>query len=36
MPGLRGLVVYFAAAAFFAWASLSVFRRLRPGFADMV
>jgi lipopolysaccharide transport system permease protein len=36
LPGFRGLVVYFAAAALFAWASLAVFRRLRPTFADLV
>jgi lipopolysaccharide transport system permease protein len=36
MPALKGLVVYFVLASLFAWASLILFRRLRPTFADMV
>lgn len=36
IPALKGLVVYFALASLFAWGSLVLFRRLRPGFADMV
>lgn len=36
MPSLVGLAVYFALASLFAWASLTVFRRLRPVFADLV
>jgi len=35
-PALTGLAVYFGLASVFAWASLMLFRRLRPGFADMV
>lgn len=36
LPMLSGLAIYFALASLFAWASLILFRRLRPGFADMV
>lgn len=36
VPAWRGLAVYFALAATFAWVSLRIFRRLRPGFADLV
>jgi lipopolysaccharide transport system permease protein len=36
VPALKALVLYFALASFFAWASLILFRRLRPVFADMV
>ena len=36
MPALKGLAVYFVLASLFAWVSLVLFRRLRPGFADMV
>jgi len=36
MPALKGLAMYFALATLFAWASLVLFRRLRPIFADMV
>jgi lipopolysaccharide transport system permease protein len=36
LPAWRGLAVYFALAAAFAWLSLRLFRRLRPGFADLV
>lgn len=36
VPVLRGLAVYFALASLFAWASLALFRRLRPRFADLV
>lgn len=36
MPALKGLAVYFVLASLFAWASLILFRRLRPTFADMV
>lgn len=36
LPALKGLLIYFALASLFAWTSLAVFRRLRPGFADMV
>lgn len=35
-PAVKGLVVYFLLSSLFAWASLRVFRRMRPGFADMV
>jgi lipopolysaccharide transport system permease protein len=35
-PALTGLAVYFVLASLFAWVSLVLFRRLRPGFADMV
>lgn len=35
-PPLKGLAVYFLLSSLFAWACLVVFRRLRPGFADMV
>jgi lipopolysaccharide transport system permease protein len=36
VPVFRGLVSYFALASLFAWASLALFRHLRPRFADMV
>jgi lipopolysaccharide transport system permease protein len=36
LPSWPGLAVYFALASLFAWGSLALFRRLRPGFADMV
>lgn len=36
MPSLRGLAVYFALSAAFAWLALLAFRRLRPRFADLV
>ncbi len=36
MPALKGLAVYFALACLFAWLSLTIFKRLRPAFADMV
>jgi len=36
VPALKGLAVYFVLAWLFAWGSLLVFRRLRPGFADLV
>jgi lipopolysaccharide transport system permease protein len=36
MPALKGLLIYFVLASVFAWASLALFRRLRPAFADMV
>ena len=36
IPGLKGLAVYFVLSSVFAWASLILFRRLRPSFADMV
>lgn len=36
MPALRGLAIYFVLATVFAWITLVLFRRLRPGFADMV
>jgi lipopolysaccharide transport system permease protein len=36
LPVWRALLVYFALAVLFAWLSLWVFRRVRPGFADMV
>src|SRR5258706_3521539 len=36
VPVLRALAVYFALASLFAWASLALFRRLRPRFADLV
>jgi lipopolysaccharide transport system permease protein len=35
-PSLQGLALYFAVACFFAWASLILFKRLRPSFADLV
>lgn len=35
-PVWRALAVYFILASLFAWASLRLFRRMRPGFADMV
>ena len=31
-----GLTAYFVLAFFFAWASLAIFRRFRPMFADWV
>jgi lipopolysaccharide transport system permease protein len=34
-PNLAGLAAYFLLASLFAWASLRVFRRLRPQFADL-
>jgi lipopolysaccharide transport system permease protein len=36
MPAMKGLALYFVLASLFAYASLVLFRRLRPGFADMV
>jgi lipopolysaccharide transport system permease protein len=36
MPALKGLALYLILASLFAWVSLVLFRRLRPGFADMV
>ena len=36
MPALKSLAVYFVLASFFAWVSLTLFRRLRPAFADLV
>lgn len=36
MPALKGLATYFVLSSLFAWVSLSLFRRLRPTFADMV
>ncbi len=36
LPTLVGLAVYCLVACFFAWASLALFKRLRPSFADMV
>lgn len=36
LPDLAGLALYFACACLFAWASLALFRRLRPSFADLV
>ena len=36
LPYWRGLAIFFALASLFAWASLKVFRRLRPRFAEMV
>ncbi len=36
MPAMKGLVIYFTLASAFAFAALVLFRRLRPGFADMV
>ncbi len=36
IPALKKLAVYFVLSSFFAWASLVLFRRLRPSFADMV
>jgi lipopolysaccharide transport system permease protein len=35
-PALRGLAAYFLLASVFAWFSFTLFRRLRPGFADML
>jgi len=35
-PALTSLAVYFALSSLFAWASLGIFRRLRPTFADLV
>lgn len=35
-PDLTGLTAYFLFSSLFAWGSLLLFRRLRPGFADMV
>ena len=35
-PNFKGIVIYFVLATIFAWCSLTVFRRLRPTFADMV
>jgi lipopolysaccharide transport system permease protein len=36
LPAWAGLGIYFALGCLFAWASLALFRRLRPTFADMV
>ena len=36
MPAWTGMSVYLVLASLFAWASLVLFRRLRPTFADMV
>jgi len=36
LPAWRPLAMYFAFSSAFAWGALLVFRRLRPGFADMV
>ena len=36
LPVARALIIYFLLSALFAWASLALFRRLRPRFADMV
>jgi lipopolysaccharide transport system permease protein len=36
MPALKALAVYFCLASVFAWISYTVFKRLRPTFADMV
>ena len=36
VPEITGLLLYFVLASGFAYASLLVFRRLRPDFADMV
>jgi len=36
VPSLRGLAVYFALACAFALLSLTVFRRMRPRFADLL
>jgi len=36
MPAMKGLFLYFVLASLFAYVSLVLFRRLRPGFADMV
>jgi lipopolysaccharide transport system permease protein len=36
MPAMKGLLAYFLLASAFAWASLALFRRLRPTFADLV
>lgn len=36
LPNWAGLAAYFALASLFAWVSLRIFRRLRPGFAEMV
>jgi lipopolysaccharide transport system permease protein len=35
-PSLVGLALYFGFSSLFAWLSLLVFRRLRPGFAELV
>ena len=35
-PSMRGLAVYFMLSALFAWLALTLFRRMRPSFADMV
>ena len=35
-PDVPGMTLYFALACLFAWASLALFRRLRPSFADLV
>ena len=35
-PPVTGLAVYFLLSSLFAWGSLMIFRRLRPGFADLV
>lgn len=36
MPNFKGLIIYFVLANLFAWCSLTLFKRLRPTFADMV
>ncbi len=36
IPAMKGLALYFVLASLFGYASLKLFRRLRPGFADMV
>jgi lipopolysaccharide transport system permease protein len=36
LPAFGGLAVYFVLASVFAWLCLALFRRLRPGFADLV
>jgi hypothetical protein len=35
-PAPGALALYFALSSAFAWASLALFRRLRPAFADLV
>ncbi|EKN3723028.1 TPA: ABC transporter permease [Yersinia enterocolitica] len=36
IPTFKGLVIYFFLATLFSWASFTLFRRLRPYFANMV
>jgi lipopolysaccharide transport system permease protein len=36
VPALGGLLAYFLLSSAFAWGSLMLFRRMRPGFADLV